>query len=129
MAHLRLVHSVSDLRPSAAPWCFTSRDLGSLSTWAQCSSEHGYRRVLVEIGAGSGQAEEGGYVLIYSGDTIWARWGIARSEDAVVVWHCGTSADRGRFDTMQAALDSLPPAMRALPRTCEEDEQPRVAFI
>lgn len=104
--HLTLV-------PTAAPHPqrdngFNSRDLIALTCWKQ-RVDHGYRRVVIEGGSNEGGPEAAGYVLIYAPGSDWASFGLARSEDGIVIWHCGTGADLGRYNTMLQALDSLPP--------------------
>jgi hypothetical protein len=108
MQHLKLVHTAPP--PAASEAGFTSRDLISLNEWSRRSDAHGYRRIIVEGGSTRGDPDEGAYVLLYTTDNDWARWGIGRSHDGIVIWHCGTWADLGTFDTMIEALESLPPA-------------------
>lgn len=108
--HLRLVATQASDRTwqtSAPEPGFNSRDLIALTCWMQQADVHGYRRVLIEGGAD--EAAEGGYVLIYAPGRDWASWGLAREGAEVMVWHCGTGADLGRFTTMFEALQRLPP--------------------
>ena len=108
MRHLTLVPTQRP-QPLENEWGFNSRDLIALTCWMQRADAHGYRRVLIEGGTGEGGPEEGGYVLIYPPQQDWARWGLARSGEQIVIWNCGTGADLGRFPTMLQALESLPP--------------------
>lgn len=110
MQYLKLIYTA----PSPIPFDrgFTSRDRIALAEWMRRSDAHGYRRILMEDGSQEGGPEEGSYVLLYTRDHAWARWGIARGSDGVVVWHCGTGTDIGRFDTMLEALESLPPVRK-----------------
>lgn len=111
MAHLTLVYSRTP--SSAEKPTFTSHDLIALTCWKQRADAHGYRRILLEGGSEDGGPEEGSYVLIYAPGCEWATWGLSRADAEIVVWHCGTGADLGRFATMLAALDSLPPVWTA----------------
>jgi len=108
MAYLTLVHTRAANVPNSE-WGFNSRDLIALTCWMQRTDQHGYRRVLIEGGNGEGGPEEGGYVLIYAPHCDWASWGIARSNDELVIWNCGSGVDLGRFSAMLNALESLPP--------------------
>lgn len=108
MQYLTLVHSST--RSEHHQDGFTSRDRIALTCWMQRSDAHGYRRVLVEDGSTAGGPEEGGYVLIYTPGNDWAMWGIARGREGVVIWHCGSGADLGRYNNLLDALESLPPA-------------------
>jgi hypothetical protein len=123
MRHLTLVHSrqiTADLDRG-----FSARDHMTLTSWMQDAAEHGYRRMLIERGSEAGGPEEGGYVLVYAPTREWATWGLARSGDDIVVWHCGTGVDLGRFSSMRAALESLPPV--AAERECKSPELRRPA--
>jgi hypothetical protein len=116
MPHLTLVHTASGPTPITNQHGFTSRDLIALNRWMQRSTDHGYRRVVLEDGSGEGGPEEAAYILIYTPGHDWASWGIARGPIGLVIWHCGTGADLGRYETMLEALESLPPvAVKAAP--------------
>ncbi len=123
MQHLTLVYSAprpAPCEPASRDRRFSSRDRMALDEWVRRADAHGYRRVLVEDGSHEDGPEHGAYVLLYAPDNAWARWGIARREDGITVWHCGTGADLGGFATMNEALDSLPPVrpstLRAAPK-------------
>ena len=126
MRHLTLVHS----RQTAADLDrgFTARDRITLSGWMQQAAEHGYRRMLIERGTEAGGPEESGYVLIYAPGRQWATWGLARSGPDIVVWHCGTGVDLGRFCSMRAALDSLPPVATECAPKSPEPRRPALRF-
>ncbi len=102
---LTLVHSA----PPAPRPGFRSHDLIALACWVRRADAHGYRRTLLEDGTSDGEPEEGAYVLIYPPSSDWASWGVLRDGAEIVVWHCGTGADLGRFASMLQALESLPP--------------------
>ncbi len=109
--YLRLVHSApSPATEQDCPWRFTSADLIALDEWSKEADSHEYRRVLIETGAAATVPADGGYALLYAPGRLWATWGLAREDDAVVAWHCGSGADLGRFASMRLALDSLPGA-------------------
>jgi hypothetical protein len=122
MSHLTLVYSAPagmpppPPEPAAPTWHepreqrLTGKDLIALTCWTQRSDAHGYRRVLIESGAGDEAPEDGGYALVYAPGHDWASWGLARTDGGVTVWHCGSGSDLGRHSTMLEALDSLPPA-------------------
>lgn len=114
MHHLTIVPAAPPLSHGCLhqECALTSRDLIAVTCWMQRADGHGYGRVLIENGAGGGRPEAADYVLIYSPDSEWASWGIARDDEGVLVWHCGSGTDLGRFDTMLDALESLPPAFR-----------------
>lgn len=86
----------------------TIRDRMAVAVWSERSERHGYRRVLVVSGERSVSPEDGDYTLVYAEQEPWARWGLARCEAGVTVWHCASGEDVGVFATMTAALDSLP---------------------
>lgn len=116
--HLNLVHTA--VKPAVAHGCnLTTLDMLALSRWMRQSELHGYPRTVIEVGDSSGAPEDGGYALVYEPGQCWARWGIARDGAELVVWHCATGADQGRFPKMQAALDSLPVIWRRISRKVE----------
>ncbi len=107
--YLRLVHSApSPAAEQDCPWHFTSADLIALDEWSQETDAHEYRRVLIETGAAAKAPADGGYALLYAPGRLWATWGLAREDDEIIAWHCGSGADLGRFASMRMALDSLP---------------------
>ncbi len=110
MHYLKLVHSAPRQPPCGGG--FTSHDRIALSEWIRRSDAHGYQRVVIETGSQEGGPEEGGYVLLYTQDKAWAHWGMARGSNGIIIWHCGTGIDLGRFDTMLEALESLPPVRK-----------------
>lgn len=114
--HLILVHSAPP-RAVCRDYDLTTSDMMSLAMWMRRSELHGYPRTVIEVGRGTGAPEEGGYALVYEPSQDWASWGVARDGEELVVWHCGTGVDQGRFPTMQAALDSLPVVWRRAART------------
>lgn len=117
-AHLTLVPTA--VKPAAAAgWDLSPLDMLALSRWMRQSELHGYPRTVVEVGDGSGAPEAGGFALVYEPGQCWASWGVARERAELVVWHCATGADQGRFPTMQAALDSLPVIWRRKSRKVE----------
>jgi hypothetical protein len=128
MPHLTLVHTSSGSMPVTNQHGFTSRDLIALTCWMQRSTDHGYRRIVLEDGSGEGGPEEAAYILIYTPGHDWASWGIARGPIGLVIWHCGTGADLGRYETMLEALESLPPvAVKAAPANAPV--KPTIAII
>ena len=107
--YLRLVHSAPDpATEQDCPWRFTSADLIALDEWSREADAHDYRRVLIETGSAAKAAADGGYALLYAPGRLWATWGLAREDDEIIAWHCGSGADLGRFASMRLALDSLP---------------------
>ena len=89
---------------------FTARDRITLEAWQRDAERHGYSRVLIEPGAPGTRPDGGSYALVYRSGWAWAAWGLARRDDTVLVWDCGSGADFGRFPTVQQALAALPSA-------------------
>ncbi len=94
-------------------WRLTAQDLMALAQWIGRADEHGYRRLLIEAGDDAAMPEDGGYALVYAAGRAWANWGLARCDEGIAVWHCGSGVDTGCHPTMRAALDSLPPVWTA----------------
>ncbi len=128
--HLSLVYSATTVAAPASPLPgrdernLNSWDMIALHGWMRRPEASGYPRMVIEVGDGSGEPEEGGYALLYEAGQDWASWGIARDSEALVVWHCASGADKGRFPTMQAALASLPVIWRGVSRS--RDMAPRL---
>jgi hypothetical protein len=51
--------------------------------------------------------DEAGVVLVYGPDSPWARWGLARRGDRIVLWQCSKGLELGLFHTMRSALAAL----------------------
>lgn len=87
---------------------FTIQDRMALEGWRVEGATRGYCRVVTE--AGDGWPD---YALVYAPGRLWAVWGIALGASGMLVWHCGTGADLGRFASMAEALHQLPSAATA----------------
>ena len=94
-----------------SPHRLTMRDRMAMAAWSEGSDRHGYRRVLIVSGDRDGEPDEADYALVYAGDESWARWGLTRGGVGITLWHCSSGEDIGAFDTVDEALDSLPPAI------------------
>lgn len=133
--HLRLVHSVAELRRD---WTFTGLDMMELAAWTARRAEHGYTRSAIEGGNGT-REECGTYILLYAPGRPWAVWGLTRAGHQVAVWHCGNGSDLVPRGSMAEALEHLPSARTLTPlrrdagpatsRKRESIRRPILAFV
>jgi hypothetical protein len=51
--------------------------------------------------------DEVGLILAYGPDSPWARWGLARRGNHILLWQCSRGLELGLFQTMRSALAAL----------------------
>ena len=64
--------------------------------------------VRIVVHEGSGLCEEDSDVaLLYTPGGLWARWGLARHGNIILVWRCTDGQDLGRFSSLREALEAV----------------------
>ena len=103
-------------RPASqtAPFKFLSADKIDICVWEQQGANRAVSRVVIHENTGLSE-EDADVALLYGPECPWARWGVARCRDGVMLWRCRDGADLGRFATMRQALLALPGAVRLVP--------------
>jgi hypothetical protein len=100
-----------------------TRDKIDLCLWESACDHPGVARVVVH--EGGSELREPDLVLIYAPGTVWARWGVARQGDRIVVWECAFGKDLGRYPTMREALSALEDHADGItPTTREQSRDP-----
>ncbi len=88
-------------------------DKAAAREWAFRAVAYGFERIVIHEQQGGQTPEDGDFVLIYRSGECWARWGVARQGDSILLWRCADGAETGIFSSMKEALDTLlDPALR-----------------
>lgn len=92
--------------PNAAPQAgrFTSQDRNELTCWQVGRAGRQFLRAVAHAAGTPGGLSEHDFILIYEPAAQWASWGLARTEDGVLVWECAYGNDLGMFRTVREAL-------------------------
>jgi hypothetical protein len=89
-----------------------TRDKIDLCLWESARDHAGVSRMVLHEGrrdtdGKTGEPQEPDLVLVYAPGSVWARWGVARQGNRILLWECAFGADLGRFATMREALSAL----------------------
>lgn len=84
-----------------------TKDRIEILAWAEEARVYGYDRVVVRERHPQDDPQIGDFLAIYRTDEKWAAWGVARNGASLRVWRCGSGADLGVFDNIEAALAAI----------------------
>jgi hypothetical protein len=75
--------------------------------WAEASRALGFSRLMIEPAAECGDGEIREFMLIYTGDTSWASWGVGCGADGLTVWQSAWGNTIGVFESLRAAFSVI----------------------
>ncbi len=90
------------VRPPSSPARFSLRERAQVIEWRQRASGAGLTRMVVEH-----EAEQGGFLLIYSAGEPWAAYGIGIEHGRFIVWRPATGVTFGAFDLLPEAFAAV----------------------
>ncbi len=96
-------------RPRRAPEdCFKlfAADKIELFRWETEGDSATVVRIAVHEGGGLCE-EDSDVALLYAPGGLWARWGLARHGNIILVWRCTDGQDLGRFGSVREALEAV----------------------
>jgi hypothetical protein len=98
------------IRPDRTANRMTARDRIEAHDWHNSPAAAGYTRIAVDNSASEGEPELGDFLLLYTPDKLWARWGVGCCDGGFIVWRPGDGTTLGWYPSMRAALAAVPPA-------------------
>ncbi|HEY0418270.1 MAG TPA: hypothetical protein VGC80_01995 [Acetobacteraceae bacterium] len=85
----------------------STRDRIEALNWSDAARGFGISRVVIHDAEDDANPEIGDFMLLYSQDGGWARWGVGCSNGEFIVWQAASGRNFGHFPTLRSALDSL----------------------
>jgi hypothetical protein len=72
--------------------------------WAEDARDHGIRAIRIHDPESGDDPGLGSFLLIYSNDAMWARWGVAACGDGFEIWRPADGATVGWYASLAEAL-------------------------
>ena len=98
------------VRRKAAAGALSVSDRIEALRWVDSVRDRGVRSVRIHDPEPGDAPSVCGFLLVYFGDEIWARWGVAARGMDFEVWRPGTGATLGWYTTLADALAAIPAA-------------------
>lgn len=110
--------------PPHRPGRLTPLDRASISARRDIARARGYERLEIHTPPPNAEPDAPDAVMLYPAGERWARWGLARQPDGVLVWRCADGVELGRFATVAEALDAALDAPAPAPRRAHPRRAP-----